>query len=96
MAKFGLTILSRLLGGISGRMMPSILPKVAEVLLQIAQTYPDPFRAWMEHLLMGPDDVCTASDDDKRDFLKTILASRHLKKYKEAVKTFSAKCRGSS
>ena len=75
--------------------MPSLLPKVAEVLLQFAQTYPNPFRAWMEKLLIQDDLFCgSVTENERREFLKTLLGSRQLKRYKEAIKAFSVKCRG--
>lgn len=75
--------------------MPSILPKVAEVLLQFALSYPNPFREWMEKLLIQDDFLCgNVMEAERREFLKTLLGSRQLKRYREAVKTFSIKCRG--
>ncbi len=76
--------------------MPSLLPKIADVMLQMANSFPNHFRAWMEQLLIGQEDLFSGrvTEDEKRAFLKVLLGSRQLKKYKEAVKTFSLKCRG--
>ncbi len=97
MEQFGLTIVSYLIKGVAGGMMPSLLPKVAEVLLQFAQTYPDQFRIWMERLLIDPADNLfrgSVTENDRRDFLKALLCTRQLKRYREAIKAFSVKCRG--
>jgi hypothetical protein len=76
-------------------MVPSILPNIAEFLMALNVNYPIPTRTWLESLLAQegfPTPQVTLQD--KKNFVQSILAARQLRKCKEAVKTFSLKCRG--
>ena len=83
-----------MIGGIEGKMVPSILSKISEVLLKLTIKYPNQVRSWMETIFSDETITMKVSLSEKKSFISSILGTRQVRKHRELVKSFSIKCRG--
>lgn len=83
-----------LVNGIGGKMVPSILPKISDVLLKLTIAYPDQVRVWFHAIIFDLDFAPVVSQQDKRVFINCLLGTRQIRKHRDLVKAFSIKCRG--
>ena len=83
-----------LINGIEGKMVPSILPKISEVLLKLTIKYPNEARLWLETLLSDPNYLMNVTQQEKKVFINGILGTRQIRKHRDLVKSFSVRCRG--
>ncbi|KAG2210956.1 hypothetical protein INT47_000116, partial [Mucor saturninus] len=95
MMNMGMQIMEQLLMGIGGRVPRSFSGPLVDVLYKITGKYIQPSRQWL-HTLLATDGFPTslASPNDKEIFLKGVLGTRSLKRFKENANSFSIKCRG--
>lgn len=76
-------------------MIPSVLPKISELLLQITIHYPPQTKVWLETFIaQEPDFAARIGLEEKSQFVKSILGTRQLRRHRELVKSFALKCRG--
>ncbi|KAI9269953.1 hypothetical protein BY458DRAFT_183006 [Sporodiniella umbellata] len=95
MMNMGLRIMERLLMGIGGGVPRSFCGPFIDALYKIIARYLASSRQWLQTLLSNdgfPSNLATPND--KEVFLKGTLGTRSIKRFKENVNTFSAKCRG--
>lgn len=83
-----------LLIGIAGKMAPSILPKVSDVLLKLNIIYPNQVRTWLDTIIFDSTFAPKVSEQEKKRFIDGLLGTRQIRKHRELVKSFSIKCRG--
>lgn len=83
-----------LVHGIGGKMVPSILPKISDVLQKLTIKYPDQVRVWLNSIVFDLNFAPTVSHQEKKEFINGILGTRQMRKHRELVKAFSIKCRG--
>ena len=83
-----------LVGGIGGKMVPSILPKISDVLLKLNIKYPNQFRIWLNAVISDSSFATNITHQEKKTFINGLLGTRQIRKHRELVKSFSVKCRG--
>lgn len=91
----GMQIMEQLLMGIGGRVPRSFSGPLIDVLYKITGKYLQASRQWL-HTLLARDGFPTplATSSDKETFIKGVLGTRSLKRFKENANAFSIKCRG--
>ncbi|CAO3671228.1 unnamed protein product [Rhizopus microsporus] len=95
MMTMGIQIMEQLLMGIGGRVPRSFSGPLVDTLYKIIGRYLEPSRQWLQTLLANDQfPSAMVSKSDKEMFLKGVLGTRSLKRFKENVNTFSIKCRG--
>ncbi|KAL0078469.1 armadillo-type protein [Phycomyces blakesleeanus] len=93
----GPQIIEKLLVGIGGHVPRSFSGPLVDVLFKMTIKYTQACREWLPILLLRdgfPSALVT--DTEKIAFIKGIIGTRSLKKFKDVVNTFSVKCRGLS
>ncbi|KAI7898106.1 uncharacterized protein BX663DRAFT_526227 [Cokeromyces recurvatus] len=95
MINLGPQIMEQLLLGIGGRVPRSFLGPLIDVLYKITGKYMQESRQWLQALLVKDGFPTTlVNSNDKETFLKGMLGTRSLKRFKETTNSFSIKCRG--
>ncbi|KAI8142326.1 hypothetical protein BJV82DRAFT_153317 [Fennellomyces sp. T-0311] len=91
----GFQIMEQLLAGIGGRVPRSFSGPLVDVLYKMMGRYVQGSRHWLDRLLAQegfPSALIQRSD--KEAFMKGILGTRSLKRFKQHTHEFSVKCRG--
>ncbi|KAI9468486.1 MAG: armadillo-type protein [Benjaminiella poitrasii] len=95
MMNLGPQIMEKLLLGIGGRVPRSFSGPLIDVLYKITGKYMQESRQWMQTLLANDGfPTVLVNANDKETFLKGVLGTRSLKRFKETTNNFSIKCRG--
>ncbi|KAI8890957.1 ARM repeat-containing protein [Backusella circina FSU 941] len=95
MMNMGLQIIELILSGIGGRVPRSFLAPLFDALYKVVTKYVQPSRQWLQVLLANDGfPSALATPKDKEAFVKGILGTRSVKKFKQAANVFAVKCRG--
>ena len=94
--KYGYQIMSECLLDVGGRTPASYVPFVAQIMYVFSVCFKDLTGTWQMDLFSKPGFPSSrVTDEDKRSFALELSGTKQLGKFKEVVRLFMVKCRGS-
>ncbi|KAI8917208.1 armadillo-type protein [Powellomyces hirtus] len=92
---FGQTLVYHLIQGVGGQQPRSMDEKLADTLYKLNARYPELTRGYLILCLTQPGFPSQrVSMAEKEEFVKSIVGTRHLKRFREGIKKFGLLCRG--
>jgi hypothetical protein len=83
-----------LVSGIATRHPRSLYPSLAEPLFRLVTRHPSLARQWLIAAVGHAVPPARVKDVDQNAVVNQMMMTRHLRKFKEVVRSFGSKCRG--